>query len=201
VQLNGDYKGKDVEFCYGQQLLKRDKSLIDSIDQMDYSDLDIVIRENYLDREALGKMEHVAMCNKIKNILRMRSPEFDLIKDVASAYNRVFNTVKSVFINRIAHNQVVPLNIHSSTELIINKIIDEDGLTSHDVAIMEKFMNQNQIFRSMNIYTDDEGNIKNTSSPDECIKLFVEHSEILKEYTTVKFTNLRDRCFRIERHR
>ena len=86
VLLNDDYKGKDVDFTYAQKLSPNYVESIEELEELDYSDLDIAIREAKLSREELKGLSKEEICAKIHDAQRRKGSEFDLKATVVKDY-------------------------------------------------------------------------------------------------------------------
>ena len=86
VLLNDDYKGKDVDFTYAQKLSPNYVESIEELEALDYSDLDIAIREAKLSREELKGLSKEEICAKIHDVQRRKGSEFDLKATVVKDY-------------------------------------------------------------------------------------------------------------------
>lgn len=190
VILNTDYKGEDVNEWYAQKLKVNYTYSDAEIDYMSDSDLDIVINENKLDYDAI-RNAGANYRSVIKDLLRKRGPEFDLMEMKNNAFEAIFREV-TMYLCKIQNKTDYKLAFHQSSIEIIKQYIVNYGLT---VADLTKILNFNKThYRDMFLQKEVKGELKLASYPSECADWYNKHKEVLSMYTMSVFSKLCGYC-------
>lgn len=193
VLLNDDYKGKDVDFTYAQKLSPNYVESIEELEALDYSDLDIAIREAKLSREELKGLSKEEICAKIHDAQRRKGSEFDLKATVVKDYEWISKQLFLTLTTKVKGKHCTQLS--DSTLRSFVELQKSDKYTCQEV--MEVFAEQPKeaYFRKVAIVKE-EGQLVGRSYPELCLQLYDKRPECVQEYTTVKFSQLSNYCYK-----
>lgn len=193
VLLNDDYKGKDVDFTYAQKLSPNYVESIEELEALDYSDLDIAIREAKLSREELKGLSKEEICAKIHDAQRRKGSEFDLKATVVKDYEWIYKQLFLTLTTKVKGKHCTQLS--DSTLRSFVELQKSDKYTCQEV--MEVFAEQPKeaYFRKMAIVKE-KGQLVGRSYPELSLQLYGKHPECVQEYTTMKFSQLSNYCYK-----
>ena len=193
VLLNDDYKGKDVDFTYAQKLSPNYVESIEELEALDYSDLDIAIREAKLSREEMKGLSKEEICAKIYDVQRRKGSEFDLNTMVVKDYEWISEqlllslatTIKGMHCTKLSDTTLCSFaELQKTYKYTLQEVMD---------AFAEQ--PKEAYFRKMAIVKE-EGQLVGRSYPESCLQLYDKRPECVQEYTTVKFSHLSNYCYK-----
>lgn len=193
VLLNDDYKGKEVDFTYAQKLSPNYVESIEDLEAMDNSDLDIAIRDAKLSREELNGQSREEICAKIYDIQRRRGSEFNLNAAVIKDYEWISRQILLTLATIVQEKHCTYLL--DSTLRSFVKIQKSHKYTCQEVTDAFAEQSKEAYFRKMAIVKE-EGQLVARSYPELCLQLYNKHPEYVQEYTTVKFSQLSNYCYK-----
>ena len=160
---------------------------------MDNSDLDIAIRDAKLSREELKGQSREEICAKIYDIQRRRGSEFNLNAAVIKDYEWISRQILLTLATIVKEKHCT--HLLDSTLRSFVKIQKSHKYTCQEV--MDAFAEQPKeaYFRKMAI-AKEEGQLVARSYPELCLQLYNKHPEYVQEYTTVKFSQLSNYCYK-----
>lgn len=193
VLLNDDYKGEDIDFAYAQKLSPNYVESIEELETMDNSDLDIAIREAKLSREELNGLTRVEICAKIYDVQRKKGSEFDLNAIAVKDYEWIHKQLILTLATTIKGKHCTQLS--DSTLRSFVKLQKSDKYTYQDVMDVFAEQPKEAYFRKIAIMKE-KGQITGRSYPELCLQLYNKHPECVQEYTTTKFSQLSNYCYK-----
>lgn len=193
VLLNDDYKGKDVDSTYAQKLSSNYVESIEELEALDYSDLDIAIREAKLSREELKGLSREEICAKIHDVQRRKGSEFDLKATVVKDYEWISKQIFLPLATTAKEKHCTQLS--DSTLRSFVELQKSDKYTCQEVIEVFAEQPKEVYFRKMAIVKE-EGQLVGRSYPELCLQLYDKRPECVQEYTTVKFSQLSNYCYK-----
>lgn len=207
VVMNSDYKGNEVNETYAQRLLKKVKP---NISYCDSSDLDIFIREYGIDMSQCTATTYESQLRYVQECIRKYPPQaYDLQVALKNACKKL-QSIATVALCK----QMVSARFENKLDELAGTLFSKKVVAKVETQFKEltKNMDFYEAIETVNAFTYSvkveyyrklgfdaiDGEISNFSIPDNSLKFFVDHKDVAKEYTYVKFSHLCCLCYRPE---
>lgn len=193
VLLNDDYKGKDVDFTYAQKLSPNYVESIEELEALDYSDLDIAIREAKLPIEELKGLTREEICAKIYDVQRKKGSEFDMNTTVVKDYGWISQQLLLTIATTIKGKHCTRLS--DSTLRSFVEIQKSYKYTCQEVMDVFAEQSMEAYFRKIAIIKE-KGQLVGHSYPELCLQLYEKSPNLVQEYVATKFSQLSNYCYK-----
>lgn len=191
VMLNEDYKGKDIDNTYSQKLCSNYMSTLDELLNLDNSDLDIEIREAGISLNDISGKKRSEICKMIYEVQRKRGSEYDLFQSAEKGYSWISNQILFLLSGDDKAKQFVKLD--KSSIDVFNTLLKNKDFTLSELKLVFEEQPKKAYFRKTLLDKQNE-EVVGLSYPALCMDYYKNHIDLVKEYTTAKFSHLSKFC-------
>lgn len=191
VILNDDFKGKDVDNTYAQRLSSNNVMTIEELLNLDNSDLNIEIREAGISHGDISGKKRSEICKMIYEAQRKRGSEYDLFLSAEKDYSWILN---QILLLQSGDGKVKSsVKLDKSSIGIFDTLQKNKDFTLSELKVVFEEQSKKPHFRKIFLDEQDE-EVVGLSYPALCMDYYKNHIDMVKEYTTAKFSHLSKFC-------